>query len=330
MAASQGCRWLLVDYHDTNRGLAPEGGKGIMANSPKLSLGEEWSPSNSTDSEPIKPFIRWAGGKQRLLPRIIPHVPERMQNYHEPFLGGGAVFLSVHSRVHGTSFLADLNSHLVAAWVSMRDHQDQLRPLLDQYQSNDSKDFYYETRAKIPHGLVERAAWFLYLNSTSWNHLWRENSKTGAMNVPWGDREFKGFNDILYARLRKTLANTDIVSADFRDVLSRVGEGDFVYLDPPYLPVFSSPGVEKEPTSKFNKYTAKVFEYEDLQELAELCGWMTRRGAKWVMSNRDAENVRDLFPDADIVRFTTQRSLAAQSKREVESRLSPEAVVIGG
>src|SRR3546814_2395518 len=76
----------------------------------------------------------------------------------------------------------------------MRDHQDQLSPLLVWYKERDSSEFYYEVRASQPEGLVAKAARFLYLNGTSWNHLWRENSKTGAMNVPWGDRPFKGFD----------------------------------------------------------------------------------------------------------------------------------------
>jgi DNA adenine methylase len=95
------------------------------------------------------------------------------------------------------------------------------------------------------------------------------------------------------------------------------------------LPVFSRPGVEKEPTAKFNKYTAKTFELPDLIELAEICAELSRRGVKWIMSNRDTESVRALFPDAEIMRFTTHRSLAAQSRREVEAHQSPEAIIIG-
>jgi DNA adenine methylase len=125
------------------------------------------------------------------------------------------------------------------------------------------------------------------------------------------------------------LAKADIATADFRVVLDNATHGDFVYLDPPYLPVFSSPDVEKEPTAKFNKYTARTFEMSDLIELAEICAALSRRGVRWVMSNRDATSVRSLFPVAEIVRFTAHRSLAAQSRREVEAHQSPEAIIIG-
>lgn len=275
-----------------------------------------------------KPFIRWAGGKSRLLPRLLPHVPQRIEDYHEPFLGGGAVFFAVQERIRGTANLSDLNGHLVNAWIAMRDHQDELAGLLDWYKAHDSKDFYYETRSSQPTGVVEQAARFLYLNGTSWNHLWRENSKTGAMNVPWGDRIFKGFDREALQALDLTLGNVEVRAEDFRVALERVSPGDFVYLDPPYLPVFSNSS-EKEPTSKFNKYTAQVFGIADLQELAELCRGLSSRGIKWMMSNRDTEGVRDLFSGYEVIRFTTHRSLAAQSKRQVEARRSPEAIIIG-
>lgn len=288
-------------------------------------------PFDASESQPKaeRPFIRWAGGKSRLLPQILPHLPERISNYYEPFLGGGALFFALQDRIEGVAHLADLNEHLVAAWVSMRDHQDRLRPLLAWYKERDSRDFYYQVRASQPDGLVERGARFLYLNGTSWNHLWRENSKTGAMNVPWGDRSFKGFDDAAMRAIKNSLQRADVRAADFRTVLISALPGDFVYLDPPYLPIFTRPEAEKEPTSKFNKYTAKVFGESDLNDLVDICSDLSRRGVKWVMSNRDTEGVRTLFPSADIVRFTARRSLAAQSKREVEAHDSPEALIIG-
>ncbi len=278
---------------------------------------------------PVKPFIRWAGGKARLLPRILPHVPATIENYFEPFLGGGAVFLACAARVTGRSHLSDLNEHLIAAWLSLRDYQIELSPLLDWYQKKDAKEFYYQVRSESPTSTVERAARFLYLNGVAWNHLWRENSRTGAMNVPWGDRSFKSIPSDNLKKIKKILAKTEIIAADFRKPLSRARRGDFVYLDPPYLPIFSRPDVEKEPTAKFNKYTAKTFEYKDLVDLADICAELSRKGVRWVMSNRDTESVRELFPNADFIRFKAHRALAAQSRREVEAHLSPELVIVG-
>lgn len=281
------------------------------------------------DPASTKPFIRWAGGKSRLLPRILPHVPDEIGNYFEPFLGGGAVFLACTTRVSGRFHLADLNEHLISAWLAIRDYPAKIGPLLAWYQTNDSKEFYYEVRAATPVGTIEKAARFLYLNGVSWNHLWRENSCTGAMNVPWGDRRFKLIDDATMKIVGDALTRADIVAADFREVIVGAERGDFVYLDPPYLPIFTQPGVEKEPTAKFNKYTAKTFEMADLIELAAICADLSKRGVRWVMSNRDTASVRELFPDADIIRFTAHRALAAQSRREVEAHQSPEAIIVG-
>lgn len=286
-------------------------------------------PLIETARPPIKPFIRWVGGKSRLLPRLLPHIPLSIKDYYEPFLGGGAVFLACTGRISGHAHLADLNQHLVSAWIAMRDHQAELRPLLDWYLAHDSKEFYYEVRAATPTTLMEKAARFLYLNGVSWNHLWRENSRTGAMNAPWGDRRFKGIDDTTMSVIGSALKQANIATRDFREILRDASPGDFVYLDPPYLPVFSRPGIEKEPTAKFNKYTAKTFELPDLIELSEICSKLSERGVKWVMSNRDTELIHELFSENEIIQFTTHRSLAAQSRREVEAHKSPEAIIIG-
>lgn len=283
------------------------------------------APATST----VKPFIRWAGGKTRLLTRLLPHVPASFENYHEPFVGGGAMFLALRGRIEGTAFLADLNEHLVAAWIALRDHQHELASLLEWYRTCDSKDFYYQVRAAAPVALAERAARFLYLNGTSWNHLWRENSKTGAMNVPWGARPFKGFDADALLAIQSALAGAQVENIDFREALDRARPRDFVYLDPPYLPVFTN-AHEREATSKFNKYTAKVFDPADLKDLAAICEDLSRRGVMWMMSNRDTAQVRELFGDfSEVIGFTAQRSVAAQSQREVEAKHSPEAIVIG-
>lgn len=281
------------------------------------------------DSSRIKPFIRWVGGKSRLLPRILQYVPQQIKNYYEPFLGSGAVFLAAAKQISGDAFLADLNEHLIAAWIAVRDYPAELRSLLAWYSANDSKEFYYIVRSTTPTSQLEKAARFLYLNGVSWNHLWRENSRTGAMNVPWGDRRFKPLDGDTMTVIGELLTRATITSTDFRQTLENASTGDFVYLDPPYLPLFSRPDIEKEPTSKFNKYTAKTFEKEDLVELADICSGLSKKRVRWVMSNRDTEMVRDLFPNADIVRFTTHRALAAQSRREVEEHQSPEAIIVG-
>lgn len=291
--------------------------------------GRRSRPSSKEKSVFLKPFIRWAGGKSKLLDRIIPFIPGSINDYYEPFLGGGAVFFACADRISGRALLSDLNDHLIAGWKVVRDYQDELMPILERYRKNDSEEFYYKVRSAETSRLIDKGARFLYLNGVSWNHLWRENSRTGAMNVPWGDRKFKCFDSHDLSAIKRVLKIAKFSTDDFRDALASASEGDFVYLDPPYLPIFSRPDLEKEPTAKFNKYTAKTFELPDLMALADICNDLSARGVKWVMSNRDTPEIHDLFPRCKIVRFTARRSLAAQSRREVEAHQSPEALVVG-
>ena len=267
-----------------------------------------------------KPFIKWAGGKTRLMSKLLPHVPIDIERYHEPFLGGGAMYFAVAERVRSTSFLSDLNEELVNAWIAVRDHRDELEAALEDYRTQDSKDFYLSVRPLQPHGTVPRAARFLYLNQTSWNGLWRVN-KWGQFNVPWGDRPFRGLTRDQIDAVSLRLQSTDIALRDFRDAIPLAEPGDFVYLDPPYLPISD--------TSKFYLYTEKRFRAPDLGELAALCNDLSERGVAWMMSNRDTPLVRELFAKHQVISLTTRRSVAAQNKRDVEPTNSLEAIVIG-
>ncbi len=281
---------------------------------------ERLMPLSGLADKPLRPFIKWAGGKSRLLSRLLPHVPARFDRYHEPFLGGGAVFFAVRDRGSRAAFLSDLNEELINAWLMVRSRERDLRRTLQRFKSQDSEDFFYEQRPRQPTDPVERAARFLYLNQTAWNGLWRVNRR-GEFNVPWGQRPFRGFSTSDLAGFETALRGTRIEVLDFRDALSRPTRGDFVYLDPPYLPLSD--------TSKFFFYTEKRFREPDLRELADCCEDLTARGVNWVLSNRDTPLVRELFSHADIIGLTTRRSVAAQNRRDVEAAESPEVIVVG-
>lgn len=270
---------------------------------------------------PLKPFIKWAGGKGRLLKHLLPLTPSHIDDFYEPFLGGGAMFYALQGRVAGTSHLSDLNEELVNAWLAVRDHADELEEALKVHMEADDEVYYFEQRPLRPEGVVARAARFLYLNQTSWNGLWRVN-KHGVFNVPWGQRAFRGLERDRMDRLATILDGVDISLADFRDVLPMAKAGDFVYLDPPYLPLSD--------TSKFHLYTEKRFRAPDLGELADLCDDLNERGVNWMMSNRDTVQVRDLFAHGTIVPLTIKRSVAAQNRRDVEPTYAAEAIVLGG
>ena len=270
---------------------------------------------------PRRPFIKWAGGKTRLLRHLLPHVPATFRNFHEPFLGGGAMFFAVRGRATGSAYLADLSEELVNAWQVVAELGDELVAHLKPYLDQDSEEFYYSLRPFTPENRIDRACRFLYLNQTAWNGLWRVN-KWGEFNVPWGHRPFRGFSLSDLDDVANALDGSSIEVEDFRISLSRVRSGDFVYLDPPYLPLSD--------TSKFFLYTEKRFREPDLRELAACCMRLTEIGATWLLSNRDTPLVRELFADAQITGMTTRRSVAAQNRRDVEAADSPEVFIVGG
>lgn len=267
----------------------------------------------------VKPFLRWAGGKTRLLPAILPYVPTRFGTYHEPFLGSGALFFSVRERATHAR-LSDLNAELVNLWQVVKTRPLPLLKLLEGLSRKQGEAAYYEIREQRPRAELQRAARFFYLNQTSWNGLWREN-KFGVYNVPWGARPFRGMEKAFALVVASALQQTTIERQDFREALAFAKKGDFVYLDPPYLPVSD--------TSKFSGYNGERFRLADLEELAKETEKLTKRGVRWIMSNRDNEAVRDLFGHGDVVSFTTRRSVAAQNKRHVQPKDSPEAIVVG-
>jgi DNA adenine methylase len=278
-------------------------------------------PASSAAPPIVKPFLRWAGGKSRLIDRILAYVPARIASYHEPFLGSGAVYFSVRDRVSGPCHLSDLNDELINIWSLVQAEPDRLATAIGAYAGRNSEEDYYTVRGSSPKRPLERAARFFYLNQTAWNGLWRVN-RWGVFNVPWGARPFRGVPAEELRRVARALATARIDNADFRLALGRAEAGDFVYLDPPYLPVSD--------TSKFSGYTGKRFRRDDLAELAEGTRALSRRGVHWIMSNRDSADVRDLFSHGELVRFTTRRSVAAQNRRDIQPKDSPEVIVVGG
>lgn len=303
----------------------PSGGKRIIsilttidALQPQRLLGV----GPAQDSPGCAPFLRWAGGKTRLLKHLHSYFPQSFGTYYEPFLGGGAVFFAIVHRAEHGFVLADLNDELINAWWTVRDAPSDLLEALEAYRGRDTEAEYYAVRdGEAPTRPVERAARFMYLNQTAWNGLWRVN-RWGRFNVPWGARPFRGFDEAQLYAIGERLQGGEVRQADFRDILEEPGPGDFVYLDPPYLPVSD--------TSKFSGYTEKRFRAADLAELADACAALSARGVNWVLSNRDTPLVRELFAHAQIESLTVRRSVAAQNRRDVQPAKSPEAIVIGG
>jgi DNA adenine methylase len=241
-----------------------------------------------------KPFVKWAGGKRQLLPKILHHVPERYGAYHEPFVGGGAVFFALP---FGTeAYLSDSNERLVRTYRGIKGYVEEVIHLLKQYPRN--RAFYLDLRHRnIDAGTdAEVAAWFIYLNKMGFNGLYRVNSKN-KFNVPVGDNPSR-INVCDEDNLRacaRALATATIVHQDFEHALRQVKRGDLVYLDPPYVPLSA--------TSYFTSYTVGGFTPQDQHRLRDAALALKKKGARVILSNSSsaAELYREGFSAVEVL-----------------------------
>ncbi|MFL5625099.1 MAG: DNA adenine methylase, partial [Ktedonobacteraceae bacterium] len=233
------------------------------------------------------PFVKWAGGKRKLVDHVISAAPVSFDRYLEPFLGGGAVALALG---HHKMLLNDANTELINAYHVIRDNLDVLLPLLDEHQRRHSKEYFYTVRAQEPGNLnlVEQAARFIYLNKTCFNGLYRVN-KHGQFNVPFG--RYK--NPILYnledmRKVSVVLQRVELFAEDYHIFLKQHARpGDFIYLDPPYMPISQY--------SDFKRYTKKQFRENDQHILAQIYNELVKLGAYPVLSNSYSELTLDLY-----------------------------------
>ncbi|MCO7126118.1 Dam family site-specific DNA-(adenine-N6)-methyltransferase [Sporolactobacillus shoreicorticis] len=230
-----------------------------------------------------KPFLRWAGGKTWLVKYLEEILLDKsFNNYHEPFLGGGAVFLAVADPKR--AFLSDLNEELVNTYVEVRDNPFEVISILKHYEN--TKEFYYRIREKNFTDAVQRAARFIFLNQTSYNGLYRVNQK-GEYNVPYGFRSKNFLEEEKIILASKKLQNADIICADFTCIKENISEGDLVFLDPPYTVSHNNNG--------FIKYNQQLFSLEDQKRLSLLIDFIKERGAYYILTNAAHETIKIIF-----------------------------------
>ena len=242
-------------------------------------VGKPRTPRRTT-REPIapgraKPFVKWAGGKRQLLAEIHQHVPRTYGTYHEPFVGGGAVFFSLSPP--GEVFLSDSNERLVRCYKGIKKDAKSVIEELKSYKRG--RDFFEEMRQRdIDRASdIEVAAWFIFLNKTGFNGLYRVNRKN-RFNVPFGDGANRQlFDETNLLACQRALTNARIECQDFRQAAKRARPGDFVYFDPPYIPLSA--------TSSFTSYTARGFTDADQRALRDLALDLKSRGVHVLVSN---------------------------------------------
>lgn len=256
------------------------------------------------------PFVKWAGGKGRLLSQLRPLFPpglDRMRHV-EPFVGGGALFFS---RIPGRALLTDINPTLVATYTAIRDDVQSVVEGLRVLANRHSKESYYQIRERYNEGRrlssSKRAAMFIYLNKTCFNGLHRVNRK-GEFNVPVGSyKNPRILNENgLYAASR-ALRNAKLECTGFESLLENAKPGDFVYFDPPYEPVSE--------TASFTSYTRDGFSREDQTRLRDVYRALHRRGCKLMLSNSDVPFIRELYEDFHIDTVAAARAINCNAKK---------------
>lgn len=272
------------------------------------------------DSQLIpRPFLKWAGGKSKLILQYIPYLPQKIAAYYEPFLGGGAIFFYLCSKDTTYGFsrgnfpanLSDVNPELINAYCCVRDHIEELISLLEEHQLRHTKDYYYQMRSTLYLKSLtpqEKAARLIYLNKTCFNGLYRENSKS-EFNVPIGKyKNPKICNPDLLRTVSAHLQSAKIEVRPFETILDRAHTAqDCVYFDPPYYPLSA--------TSNFTAYSRYSFNEDDQIKLRDTFAVLAKRGVKVMLSNSDCPFIRELYSEFNIHEISAARAINSDANK---------------
>lgn len=258
----------------------------------------------------LQPFTKWTGGKRQLLPIIKSLMPDNYNNYFEPFVGGGALFFELSP---DKAVINDFNNELINCYRQIKKYPQKLIELLTKHQENNSKEYYLKLRSadrdnridKITN--VERAARIMYMLRVDFNGLYRVNSKN-QFNVPYGRYKNPKIVDsdlILSISQYLNSNNIKILTGDFEKAIQDVTVGDFVYFDPPYIPLSE--------TSAFTSYTHEGFTYEDQVRLRDCFKKLDEKGAFLMLSNSSSPLVEELYKDFNIHKVEVTRTNGAKT-----------------
>lgn len=258
----------------------------------------------------LRPFLKWAGGKRQLLPELLRYVPESYGRYYEPFIGGGALLLTLQP---AQAVVSDRNPELINCYQVVKDSVGDLIEHLQQHRNE--KTYFYTIRgwdreaAFADKTRVQRAARIIFLNKTCYNGLFRVNSK-GQFNAPFGRyknptiADAEGLRNVSRYLNR---ANVTILQADFATSVADANYGDFVYFDPPYDPVST--------TASFTGYSRNGFDRTEQQRLKTVVDELTRRECKVLLSNASTDFIQDLYQDYHCVCVKATRAINSKATK---------------
>jgi DNA adenine methylase len=237
-------------------------------------------------------FLKWAGGKLQLIEQFENLFPDNFNNYYEPFIGSGAVFFYIKSKLKPNKvILSDTNEELINCFVVVRDKPYELIELLSNHRKKHSKNYYYAVRSIESDRLdsVSKAARLIYLNKTCFNGLYRVNSK-GQFNVPMGDYGNPCiFDKNILFQASQLLQGVHLRVMTFEKVLDFAEKDDFIYFDPPYIPLSK--------TSSFTQYSKGSFSAKEQKRLSQVFSILDLRGCFVMLSNSDHALTRELYRD---------------------------------
>jgi DNA adenine methylase len=230
-----------------------------------------------------RPFLRWAGGKRWLIKTVHELVSNiDYNNYHEPFLGGGAIFFALMPK--GKAYLADFNKELINTYKQVKNNPckiiDGLKILENKEQS------YYKIRESVPNNEIDQAIKFIYLNHTSFNGIYRVNSY-GKYNVPYGFRKNYLIDEKKISIASIALKKTYLRGGDFIISKQHIRKNDLVFLDPPYTVSHNNNG--------FIEYNKKLFSLNDQERLSEFIDYIKSIGAYYILTNAAHKTIKDIF-----------------------------------
>ena len=262
-----------------------------------------------------KPFLKWVGGKGRILNKLKKYFPKKYNNYYEPFLGGGSVFFNF---LPNNSTITDLNKTLINTYICIRDDFDNLYKYLQLLETKNNSEDYYKYRDEFNKLRLEGSnntyisALMIYLNKTGYGGVYRENKKCGY-NVPYG--KYKSINitdkkNLL--KIKKSLKDVSISCSNYR-IISKAKKDDFIYLDPPY---------HKENKTSFTKYQKDYFNEEEQKKLCNLLKELDKKGVKFLLSNSNTEFINTLYNNFTIDKISVGRHINNKNKKETKNKLN--------
>ena len=256
--------------------------------------------------EQTYPIVKWAGGKRQLMFELLNNIPKNYNRYFEPFVGGGALFFELQPN---NAYISDINEELINLYRVVRDNVNELINDLKKHEI--SKEYFIEIRnidRKSEYqnwSKIQKASRFIYLNRTCFNGLYRVNSQ-GQFNVPFGHyKNPRILDENNLINCSNLLQKTEIRHSDFSEILKIVKKGDFVYFDPPYVPLSE--------TSSFTSYTKDGFDMDMQFKLKDVCNELNSMGIKFLLSNSDTKLVNELYENYNIKKVFASRAINANA-----------------